>query len=145
MVHFLLKEDLPPEIANLKPGDHLRVSQLPVSMQLKISWSTIWFNYISAFMRGGLGVKFFNSVIYAGVSTFCIILFSLMIGFALSKLGFNKLSFVISGVIGLGYLISTNSVIIPLFLMLSSAGLTDTHLGIIPSHTAFGLPMAVLL
>ncbi|MGM0432680.1 MAG: carbohydrate ABC transporter permease, partial [Spirochaetota bacterium] len=33
MVHFLLKEDLPEEIAALKPGDTLRLNQLPASMR----------------------------------------------------------------------------------------------------------------
>jgi raffinose/stachyose/melibiose transport system permease protein len=145
MVHFLLKEDLPPEIANLQVGDHLRVSQLPFNMQMKIHWSTIWFNFISAFVRGGLGVKFINSVLYAGVATFFIVFFGLMIGYALSKMQFRKLSFVIGGLIGLGYLISINSVIIPLFLTLSSVKLTDTHLGIILVYTAFGLPLSVML
>lgn len=145
MVHFLLKEDLPPEIANLQVGDRLRVSQLPFNMQMKIHWSTIWFNFTSAFIRGGLGVKFINSVLYAGVATFFIVFFGLMIGFALSKMQFRKLSYFIGGLIGLGYLISINSVIIPLFLTLSAVKLTDTHLGIILVYTAFGLPMSVML
>jgi len=145
MVHFLLKEDLPPEIANLKIGDTLKVSQLPFELRRKIGWSTSWFNYKSAFTRGGLGFKFLNSFIYTGVSTFLIILLSLMISFALSKMQFKKLSVVIMALIGMGYLISLNSVIIPLFLMLSSVNLTDTHAGIILVYTAFGLPLAVLL
>ncbi len=144
-VHFLLKEELPPEIANLQVGDTLRVSQLPKQMQREISWSTVWFNYTSAVVRGGLALKFLNSVIYASVSTFLIIMLGLMISFALSKMQFRKLSVIVIGIIGLGYLISINSVIIPLFLMLSRVGLTDTHAGIILVYTAFGLPLAVLL
>lgn len=145
MLHFLVKEELPPEIAALKPGDHLTVSQLPISMRIRISWRTIFFNYISAFRRGGLVGKFFNSVIYAGVSTFLINFFGLMMAFALSKMQFKKLSYVVMGLVGLGYLISINSVIIPLFLMLTSVNLTDTHVGIILVYTAFGLPLAVML
>ena len=68
-----------------------------------------------------------------------------MIGFALSKMQFKKLSIFFLSLIGLGYLISIQSVIIPLFLMLTSVNLTDTHLGIILVYTAFGLPLAVLL
>lgn len=145
MVYFLIKEDLPSEIANLKVGDTLLLSDLPSKMRNKISWSTMWFNYTSAFVRGGLGYKFINSIIYATVSTFAIVLFGLMMSFALSKMQFKKISAVIMAVIGLGYLISINSVIIPLFLMLSSVNLTDTHLGIILVYTAFGFPLAVML
>jgi len=53
MVYFLVKEDLPSTIANLKVGDTLILSQLPSKMRMKISWSTMWFNYTSSFIRGG--------------------------------------------------------------------------------------------
>ncbi len=86
-----------------------------------------------------------NSVIYAGVSTFFIVLLGLMLGFALSKMGFPRISALVGGVIGLGYLISINSVIIPLFLMLARLKITDTQLGIILVYVAFGLPLSVLL
>jgi raffinose/stachyose/melibiose transport system permease protein len=145
MLHFLLKEELPPEIARLEVGDTLTVSQLPRYMQREISWSTVSYNYRSAFVRGGLLMKFVNSTLYTTTSTSLIILLSMMISFALSKMRFKKLSILITGVIGLGYLISIQSLIIPLFLMLSSVGLTDTHPGIILVYTAFGMPLAVLL
>ncbi|MCX7028575.1 MAG: carbohydrate ABC transporter permease [Spirochaetes bacterium] len=145
MVFALLKQDLPTEIANLKAGDHLRVSQLPPRMQSRINWQTIWFNFRSAFVRGRLIGKFINSIIYASVSTFFIVLLGLMLGFALSKMGFPRISGLVGGLIGLGYLISINSVIIPLFLMLSMIKLTDSHLGIILVYVAFGLPLSVLL
>jgi raffinose/stachyose/melibiose transport system permease protein len=60
-------------------------------------------------------------------------------------MAYPKISALIGATIGLGYLISINSVIIPLFLMLTSIKLTDTHLGIILVYVAFGLPMSVLL
>lgn len=145
MVHFLVKEDLPPAIAALQPGDKLTLDQLPGNMRRSISWKTMWFNYRSAFVRGGLGGKFVNSVLYAGISTTAIIILGLMIGFAVSKMGFPKLSMLVSGLIGFGYLLSINSVIIPLYLMISGIGLSDTHLGIILVYTAFGLPLAVML
>ncbi|WP_083963556.1 carbohydrate ABC transporter permease [Spirochaeta cellobiosiphila] len=144
-VHFLLKEKLPPEIANRKIGDTVIVRELPWSMRQAINWKTVWFNYTSAFQRGKLGGKFINSILYSGVSTFLVVIFGLMMAFAISKLAFKKLSAVAMGLVGLGYLISTNSVLIPLFLMLSKIGLTDTHLGIILVYVAFGLPLAVLL
>lgn len=145
MLHFLIKDELPADIAGLQPGDTLRVSQLPRAMQREIHWKTVWFNYTSAFVRGKLGGKFLNSVLYSGVSTFFIVLLGLMAGFAVSKMAFKKLSLIIAGLIGFGYLISTNSVIIPLFLLLSKLGLTDTHLGVILAYTAFGLPLSVML
>jgi len=145
MVHFLLKEELPAELASLEVGDHLIISQLPAKMRRQINRKTMMFNYTSAFQRGGLGFKFVNSLIYASVSTFLIVLLGSMISFGISKMQFKKLSAVVMTLIGLGYLISIPSLIIPLFLMMTSIGLTDTHIGIILVYTAFGLPLSVLL
>lgn len=145
MVHFLVKEDLPADLQQLQPGDLITVKELPRSMQRKIQRKTVWFNYRSAFSRGKLGWKFVNSIIYSLSSTFLLVFFGLMIGFATSKMPFPRLSKFLMGLIGLGYLLSINSVIIPLYLMLSRIGLTDTHLGIILVYTAFGLPLSVML
>jgi raffinose/stachyose/melibiose transport system permease protein len=145
MVFILVKDEIPPAIANLQVGDHLKVAQLPIATQLNVAWYTLWFNYRSAFVRGGLGLKFINSVIYSSVATFFIVMLGLMTGFALSKMRFKKLSLAIGGAFGFGYLITINSVIIPLFLMLSGIKLTNTHFGIILVYVAFGLPMAVML
>lgn len=145
LVFFLIKEDMPEEIQNLKRGDSLFVRDLPGNVRRYISRKTMRFNYEAAFMRGGLAGKFVNSLIYSGVSTFLIIILGSMIAFALSKMQFKKISAVIILVFGLGYLISIPSLIIPLFLMLTSVGLIDTHVGLILVYTAFGLPLAVLL
>lgn len=145
MVHFLLKEELPPEIASLQPGDTITLNQLPDKMRRRISRKTMWFNYQSAIDRGRLGPKFLNSILYTFVSTFFIILLGLMIAFAVSKMSFNNISVVILAVIGFGYLISQHQLIIPLFLMFSKVGLTDTRIGIILAYIAFGLPLSVLL
>ena len=86
-----------------------------------------------------------NSVVYALVSTGLVILLGAMIGFATSKMGFGRVSGVVLATIGLGYLISIPTLIIPLFLMLSKAGLTNSHLGLLLVYTATGLPLSVLL
>lgn len=145
MVAFLVKEDMPEEIQNMELGDTIRLGDLPVAERTKMAWKLTWFNFTSAFVRAGLGVKFLNSVLYAVTATTAMVVMGLMIGFGISKLRFPKISAVISGLIGLGYLLSVHSVIIPLFIMLRQIGLIDTHLGIILVYTAFGIPMAVLL
>lgn len=145
MVFFPLKANLPQEIAQLKVGDTLLLSQLPRGLRQSISLQTMVWNFSSALLRGGLLQKFTNSLVYTCVSTFFVVLFGLMIGFALSKMQFKKISAVIMGIVGLGYLIGIHSVIIPLFLMLSSVGLTDSHFGIILVYVANGMPIAVLL
>lgn len=145
MVYWLVEEEMPPEIRQLEVGDTLVVEDLPRDWQRKIKRKTRWFNYQSAWERAGMGRKFLNSILYSGMSTFLMILFGMMTSFAVSKLPFKKLSALVTGLIGMGYLLSINSVIIPLFLMLTRIGLTDTHVGIILVYTAFGLPLTVLL
>ena len=145
MVFFLLKERLPAQIAELKEGDMVSVSQLPARIRWRINWQTIWFNYRSAFFRGGLFRKFFNSVFYSSVSTVLVILLGAMIAFAVSKMNFPKISRIVLLLIGLGYLISIPSLIIPLFLMLSKIGLTNSYFGLLMVYTAIGLPLSVLL
>ena len=74
MVFALVKDELPPRIAALEPGDRLTVSELPKRVQAKIDRQTAWFNFRSAIIRGKLAGKFANSVIYASVSTFFIVI-----------------------------------------------------------------------
>jgi len=145
MVYFLPKEELSPEIANLKPLDSVWVNQLPGHIQGQINWLTIWYNYNQAYIRANLGLKFLNSVLYSVVSSVLIVLFGLMMGFALSKLKFKRLAGAIAATVGFGYLLSTNSIIIPLYLMLSFIGLTDSHFGVIIVYVAFGMPVSTML
>ncbi len=145
MVFTLVKEELPPAVANLGVGEKLTVSQLPFATQLYVSINTVFFNFVSSVTKAELGVKFVNSVVYTSVSTFLVVIFGLMTGFAVSKLKLRRLSFVIKGAYGLGYLITISSIFIPLFITLSRAGLTDNPIGVIITYIAFWLPMSVML
>ena len=148
-VHFLDKDELIEKgyenIANLNFGDNVTLDQLPKNIQRSISWNTVWWNYTSAWIRGGLTAKFLNSLIYTLISTAGVVLLGLMIGYGVSKFKYKKIAMAVSALVGLGYLIDVNQVIIPLFLMLTGLNLADTHLGIILVYTAFGLPLSVLL
>jgi len=154
-VHFILRDSIPDgwktsdgrELKTIQPGNGVQIkcSDLPKSMQAKISWETIWWNYTSAWTRGELGMKFVNSIIYTVISTFLVVLLGLMLGYGLTKFKYKKLSAIIAALIGLGYLLDVNQLLVPLFLMLTKLGLTNTHAGIILVYTAFGLPMSVML
>lgn len=144
-IHFIDREDLPEELKGLEKGDTVVLNQLPSNYQAAIHWNTIWWNYTSAWTRGTLAAKFLNSVLYTGLSTFLVVLFGLMIGYGVSKFKYARIAAFVSALIGLGYLLDINQVIIPLFLLLTKIGLTDKHVGIILVYVAFGLPMAVML
>ncbi len=154
-IYFFDREKLPDgyklsdgrDLKTLKPGKDVKVkvSDLPKSWQMKIHWTSIWWNYTSAWTRGGLSGKFLNSVIYTVVSTFLVVFLGLMLGYGVTKFKFKKTAALIAALIGLGYLLDVNQVLVPLFLMMTNLGLTDTHIGVILIYTAFGLPMAVML
>lgn len=154
-VHFILRDDIPDDwktsdgrlLKTIQPGNDVQIkcSDLPRRMQAKINWETIWWNYTSAWSRGELGMKFVNSLLYTIVSTFLVVLLGLMLGYGLTKFKYKKISAVIAALIGLGYLLDVNQLLVPLFLMLTKLKLTNTHTGIILVYTAFGLPMSVML
>ena len=155
MVHFVKRSDIPEgsltfdgkDLKNIQPGDGVQVkcSDLPKSIQIRIGWNTLWWNFTSAWVRGELGKGFINSIIYTVASTFLVVLLGLMLGYGTTKFKFKKTAAIVSAAIALGYLLDINQLIVPLFLMLTKLGLTDTHIGIIMVYTAFGLPMAVML
>lgn len=99
-------------------------------------------NYIKASDIGQLGQLFFNSVVYVVVSTSLIILFSMMSGYAFAKMRFKKTSLALYTIIGLGILISMQSILIPLYLQMSQLGLLNSRWGLIIVYVAIGIPMS---
>ncbi|WP_293910274.1 carbohydrate ABC transporter permease [Sphaerochaeta sp. UBA5836] len=101
-------------------------------------------NFVLAWTQGHLGIYFVNSIIYSLTATFCTVLFAMSSGYALSKFHY-KSSRVVSLLYTLGLLITVHSVIVPLFIMETKLGLSNTRLGVILPYIAFGLPFQVFL
>ncbi len=102
-------------------------------------------NYTDAWKYGQLGISFFNSIIYTISTVSLVLMCAMMASFAFAKMSYKKVSKIIYGFIGMGILISTHSILIPLFLMLLKLGLTNTRLGIILTYTAVNLPLGIFL
>lgn len=145
MVYFIKVEDLTPEQKKLELFGEIKVKDLPASVRAHINFTNVWFNYYSSWTKGSLGTGFLNSILYSGVSSFFILFFGLMLAFAISKLQFKRTSKYIFGIVGLGYLISTATLLIPLYLFMSDIGLSNTHLGMFVIYTAFGMPLTTML
>lgn len=101
-------------------------------------------NFIFVWTQGHLGIYFINSTIYSLVATFFTVLFAMSSGYALSKFHYKSSRFV-SLLYTLGLLITVHSVIVPLFIMETKLGLSNTRLGVILPYIAFGLPFQVFL
>ncbi len=104
-------------------------------------------NFRVAWRLANLGRLFANSVVYTSATLAIVLTFSLMAAYAFSKMRFRRLSAVFLALIGGGLLISTHSILIPLFIFLRQVGLTGeaSRLGVILSYSAIHMPMALLL
>lgn len=102
-------------------------------------------NYAEAWEFGKLGLYAINSLIYTTVSVTLVLLFAMMTSYAFSKMRYRKVSALLKGFFGLGILISTHSILIPLFMLMRNLGLIDTRFGITLVYLAVNLPLAIFI
>lgn len=112
----------------------------------KLSLPAKWFvgNYSYVWNIVGFSTFFVNSVIYAVVTVVAVVILSNMAGFAFAKLNF-KITKLLHGLFVVGILLTLQSILIPLFLMVNAAGLYNTRLGVLIPYIGLGLPMGVYL
>ena len=114
------------------------------SMGLPSVWTLA--NYTGAWQIGKFDKLFLNSLFYTIATTAAIVVLSMMAAFALSKLRIastrNKL---IYGSFIVGILLSPQAIIIPLFLVMDTVNLTNTHLGVLIPYIGLGLPTGIYL
>lgn len=104
-------------------------------------------NFSQAWKIGKINRGYFNSTIYLGSTLVIVLFFSLLCSFAFAKSPYKRASKILLIIIGLGILLSTHSVIIPLFMMLKSMNLTGTNarFGIILTYSAVSIPITVFI
>jgi len=112
----------------------------------KLSFPAAWYfgNYPFVWNQGGFSNFFVNSVIYSVVTVAVVVVLSNMAGFAFAKLRF-KITKLLHGIFIVGILLTLQSILIPLFLMVNAAGLHNTRLGVLIPYIGLGLPMGVYL
>lgn len=112
----------------------------------KLSLPAQWYagNYPFVWIQGNFLTFFINSVIYAAVTVTAVVLLSNMAGFAFAKIPFKFTKYV-HGLFIVGILLTLQSILIPLFLMVNAAGLYNTRLAVLIPYVALGLPMGVYL
>lgn len=101
-------------------------------------------NYAQSWTRGNFGQLIINSVIYTSVTVISIIIFGFMAGFAFSKIPSKATPF-LHGSFIIGILLTLQSIMVPLFLMVNAAHLYNTRIGILIPYIGIGLPMGVYL
>jgi ABC-type sugar transport system, permease component len=112
----------------------------------KLAFPQVWWwrNYIDAWIRGNFGMLFLNSLIYTGVTTIAILVFSISAGFAFAKLP-NKTTEPLYKSFVIGILITLQCIMIPLFFMANWTGLYDTRGGVLICYIGIGMPMGIYL
>jgi raffinose/stachyose/melibiose transport system permease protein len=109
---------------------------------LPVQWTID--NYVRAWDLGGFGPLFLNSLIYCCVTTGLVILLAISAGFAFAKIP-SRTTPIWYGFVVLGLLVTISSAIVPIFIVESRLGLTNTRLGIIIPYVAFNLSFAIYL
>lgn len=112
----------------------------------KLSFPTNWYfgNYPFVWIQGNFATFFVNSVIYAVVTVAAVVLLSNMAGYAFAKLQFKITKF-LHGIFIVGILLTLQSILIPLFLMVNAAGIYNTRWAVLIPYVALGLPMGIYL
>ncbi|GMO59791.1 MAG: carbohydrate ABC transporter permease [Treponemataceae bacterium] len=112
----------------------------------KLSLPAQWFtgNYPYVWNIGHFGQLLFNSVFYTACTVFAVVILGFMAGFGFAKLP-NKSTPLLHGLFIIGILLTLQSIMVPLFLMVNAVGLYNTRLGILIPYVGIALPMGVYL
>jgi raffinose/stachyose/melibiose transport system permease protein len=112
----------------------------------KLAFPRFWFtgNYPYTWQMGKFGILMFNSIIYTAATVISVIVLGLMAAFAFAKIQ-NRATPFLHGMFIIGILLTLQSIMVPLFLMINAVGLYNTRLGVLIPYIGLGLPMGVYL
>jgi raffinose/stachyose/melibiose transport system permease protein len=111
-------------------------------LALPVDWH--FANYPYTWRIGKFSTLFVNSLFYTAVTVSSVVVLSLMAGFAFSKINFKITPF-LHGIFIIGILLTIQSILVPLFLMINSMKLFNTRLGVLIPYIGLGLPMGIYL
>jgi len=101
-------------------------------------------NYAEAWKMGDFALLFPNSFIYTIGATAGIIFFSLLAGFAFGKLH-SRATKPLYGSFMIGILLTTQTLMIPLFLEVNMLGIYNTRFAVLLVYIGAGLPIGIYL
>ena len=104
----------------------------------------MWANYVAAWVQGGIGKYFFNSVIVSCASVIIVVLCTSMMGYVLGRMSFPGKK-VIIGVLAALAILPQGYTIIPVFHLISSLGLVHSLFGMILPESGAAYILQLLL
>jgi raffinose/stachyose/melibiose transport system permease protein len=112
--------------------------------KLGIPQDWVLINYQDAWVRGKFPTLILNSIIYTGITTVATLVFSFMAGFAFAKIP-HKATKYIHGSFVIGLLLTLQSIMVPLFLIINWVGLYNSRLGVLIPYIGIAMPMGIYL
>nr|WP_319472273.1 carbohydrate ABC transporter permease [uncultured Sphaerochaeta sp.] len=112
--------------------------------KLGIPQDWVLINYQDAWVRGKFPSLILNSIIYTGITTVATLVFSFMAGFAFAKIP-HKATKYIHGSFVIGLLLTLQSIMVPLFLIINWVGLYNSRLGVLIPYIGIAMPMGIYL
>ena len=103
-----------------------------------------WQNYSDAWTRGHMSTYFKNSLITTLISLVFIVIFSCLVGFAVTKMQW-KMREAVAKYFQFGIMIPVAVALIPLFQIYSKGKLLNTHACLVITYIAFGLSLSIYL
>ncbi|MDR0639448.1 MAG: carbohydrate ABC transporter permease [Spirochaetaceae bacterium] len=112
----------------------------------KLALPAVWFpgNYPYAWQIGNFGILLLNSIFYTVVTVIAVVVLGFMASFGFAKIECKATPF-LHGMFIIGILITLQSIMVPLFLMVNAVGLYNTRWGVLIPYIGLGLPMGVYL
>ena len=101
-------------------------------------------NYYDAWTRGHVKDYFLNSMIVSAITLICVILFSSMAAYAVSRMKW-KLSHAFFYMILIGMMIPLQAILIPEFFIMKSLHLTKSYLAVIVPYIGAGVPLGMFV
>lgn len=101
-------------------------------------------NYVDAWTRGHMSTYFMNSLICTLAALVFIVLFSVTVGFACTKMQW-RFRDTVSKIFSLGIMVPVATALIPLFQIFFRADLLNTRFALISTYIAFGLSLSIYL
>lgn len=110
--------------------------------ELPLHW--LWGNYMNAWITGGTGRYFYNSVLVTTVTLLLVLLMGSMASFAIIKLKWKASKGTLVYFL-IGLMVPLQATLIPLVIFFSKLNLMNSQIGLILIYVAFALPTSVLV
>ncbi|WP_158602227.1 carbohydrate ABC transporter permease [Cohnella endophytica] len=103
-----------------------------------------WNNYSKALFDAHIGVYFTTSLIIVGISVICILILGALAGYALARLHVPYRNLILFLLLSTTFLPS-ETVIMPLYIMMSRMKLVGTYLSLIIPYIGWALPITIVI